>query len=48
VPGVFSEKAAQEAQALGIPQDLWIPEKILQKDPKLFMWYDHAVTRSGE
>ena len=25
-----------------------IPEKILQEDPKLLMWYDQAVTRSGE
>ena len=24
-----------------------IPEKILQEDPKLLMWYDQAVTRSG-
>ena len=25
-----------------------IPEKILQEDPKLLMWYDQAVMRSGE
>ena len=25
-----------------------IPEKILQEDPKLIMWYDQALTRSGE
>ena len=25
-----------------------IPEKILQEDPRLIMWYDQAVTRSGE
>ncbi|WP_420239631.1 DNA methyltransferase [Telmatobacter bradus] len=25
-----------------------IPEDILQEDPKLLMWYDQAVTRSGE
>ena len=25
-----------------------IPESILQEDPKLLMWYDQAVTRSGE
>lgn len=25
-----------------------IPEKILEEDPKLLMWYDQAVTRSGE
>ncbi len=25
-----------------------IPETILQEDPKLLMWYDQAVTRSGE
>ncbi len=25
-----------------------IPEKVLQEDPKLLMWYDHALTRSGE
>ncbi len=25
-----------------------IPNKILQEDPKLLMWYDQAVTRSGE
>jgi len=25
-----------------------IPEKILQEDPKLLMWYDQAVTRTGE
>ena len=25
-----------------------IPDNILQEDPKLLMWYDQAVTRSGE
>jgi len=25
-----------------------IPEKILQEDPKLLMWYDQAVTRMGD
>lgn len=25
-----------------------IPDKILQEDPKLLMWYDQAVTRKGE
>ena len=25
-----------------------IPESVLQEDPKLLMWYDQAVTRSGE
>ena len=25
-----------------------IPETILQEDPKLLMWYDQALTRSGE
>jgi DNA modification methylase len=25
-----------------------IPESILQEDPKLLMWYDHALTRKGE
>jgi len=25
-----------------------IPEEVLQEDPKLLMWYDQAVTRSGE
>ena len=25
-----------------------IPESILQEDPKLLMWYDQAVTRSGD
>jgi len=25
-----------------------IPEKILQEDPKLLMWYDQAMTRTGE
>ncbi len=25
-----------------------IPEKILQEDPKLLMWFDQALTRSGE
>jgi len=25
-----------------------IPENVLQEDPKLVMWYDQAVTRSGE
>jgi hypothetical protein len=25
-----------------------IPEKILQEDPKLLMWYDQAVTRTGD
>ncbi len=25
-----------------------IPDKILQEDPKLLMWYDYAVTRHGE
>ena len=24
-----------------------IPEKILQEDPKLLMWYDQAITRTG-
>jgi len=24
-----------------------IPDKILQEDPKLLMWYDQAVTRVG-
>ena len=24
-----------------------IPEKILQEDPKLLMWYDQTVTRTG-
>ena len=24
-----------------------IPEDVLQEDPKLLMWYDQAVTRSG-
>jgi|GEM_PF-1729788 len=25
-----------------------IPDKILQEDPKLLMWYDQALTRTGE
>ena len=25
-----------------------IPETILQEDPKLLMWYDQALTRTGE
>jgi hypothetical protein len=25
-----------------------IPEKVLQEDPKLLMWYDQAVTRIGD
>ena len=25
-----------------------IPETVLQEDPKLLMWYDQALTRSGE
>jgi hypothetical protein len=25
-----------------------ISDKILQEDPKLLMWYDQALTRSGE
>ena len=25
-----------------------IPEKVLQEDPKLLMWYDQAVTRTGD
>jgi hypothetical protein len=25
-----------------------IPEEVLQEDPKLLMWYDHALTRTGE
>lgn len=25
-----------------------IPEKILQEDPKLLLWYDQAITRTGE
>ncbi|MDZ7860615.1 MAG: DNA methyltransferase [Candidatus Krumholzibacteriota bacterium] len=25
-----------------------IPDKIIQEDPKLLMWYDQAVTRTGE
>ena len=24
-----------------------IPENLLQKDPKLLMWFDQALTRSG-
>ena len=30
------------------PEFRKIPEKILQEDPKLLMWYDQALTRSGE
>ncbi|MFO8090312.1 MAG: hypothetical protein R6U13_10780 [Desulfatiglandaceae bacterium] len=25
-----------------------IPENILQEDPKLLMWYDQALTRTGD
>jgi len=25
-----------------------IPENVLQEDPKLLMWYDQALTQSGE
>lgn len=25
-----------------------IPEDVLQEDPKLLMWYDQVLTRSGE
>ena len=25
-----------------------IPEKILQEDPKLLLWYDQALTRTGD
>jgi len=25
-----------------------IPENVLQEDPRLLMWYDQALTRSGE
>ena len=25
-----------------------IPENVLQEDPKLLMWYDQALTRTGE
>jgi hypothetical protein len=25
-----------------------IPEDVLQEDPKLIMWYDQALTRSGK
>jgi hypothetical protein len=25
-----------------------IPENVFQEDPKLLMWYDQALTRSGE
>ena len=25
-----------------------IPENVLQEDPKLLVWYDQALTRSGE
>jgi DNA modification methylase len=25
-----------------------LPENVLQEDPKLLMWYDHALTRSGD
>jgi len=25
-----------------------IPEKVLQEDPKLLMWYDQAITRNGQ
>ena len=24
-----------------------IPNNVLEEDPKLLMWYDHAVTRMG-
>ena len=25
-----------------------VPDKILQEDPSLIMWYDQAVTRTGD
>ena len=25
-----------------------IPENVLQEDPKLLMWYDQVLTRTGE
>ena len=25
-----------------------IPDNVLQEDPKLLMWYDQAVTRTGD
>ena len=25
-----------------------IPSSLLKEDPKLFMWYDQAITRMGE
>jgi hypothetical protein len=43
------KKAWQErdyATIIGVARK--IPEKILQEDPKLLMWYDQALTRSGE
>jgi len=43
------KKAWQErnyATIIGVAHK--IPEKILQEDPKLLMWYDQAVTRTGE
>ncbi len=43
------KKAWQErdyATIIGVARK--IPEKILQEDPKLLMWYDQAITRMGE
>lgn len=43
------KKAFQERDyATIITVALKIPETILQEDPKLLMWYDLAVTRTGE
>ena len=43
------KKAWQERDyATIIDMSSKIPEKILHEDPKLLMWYDQALTRSGE
>ena len=43
----WQEKSAEGYQTI-IDVANKIPEKILQEDPKLLMWYDQAVTRAGE
>jgi hypothetical protein len=43
------KKAWQErAYATIIAVTRKIPDKVLQEDSKLLMWYDQAVTRMGE
>ena len=42
------KKAWQERDNTTITVARKVPENVLQEDPKLLMWYDQALTRSGE